>query len=148
MTYVILIYLFPLNRASDGGSLILPCEVAVKSVVPAVKALMAKELLEKRGLTQEEVAGILGVSQSAVSKYTRNVRGYAVKIDDVAEIETLIAKMIDLLMNGTYKRAELLRCFCRTCIAIRKTSIMCQLCRKTDPNIRIEECGFCQFSDI
>jgi hypothetical protein len=30
-----------------------PCEVAVRSVVPAVKALMATELVEKHGLNQE-----------------------------------------------------------------------------------------------
>jgi len=125
------------------SGLIIPCEIATKSVIPAVKALIARELVEKCSLKQDKVAEILGVSQSSVSKYTRKVRGYVIKIDDIEEIEPLIGKMIGLLVSGTYERAEFLRIFCQTCINIRKTSVMCQFCRKADRNIKIEECGFC-----
>ncbi|MCL6579067.1 MAG: helix-turn-helix domain-containing protein [Candidatus Bathyarchaeota archaeon] len=123
--------------------MILPCEVAAKSIVPAVKALMAKQLVEKHDLKQDKVAEILGISQSAVSKYTRNVRGYVIKIDKTQEIESLINQMIDLLLNGTYPREEFLRYFCQICIIIRKKGLMCQYCKKADPNIKIEECHFC-----
>ncbi len=128
--------------------MILPCEIAVKSVVPAVKALIAKELVEKRGLKQDEAAEILGVSQSAVSKYTRKVRGYVIKVDDLEEIEPLIDEMIGLLVSGTYRRSEFLRCFCQTCALIRKTGLMCQFCKKADQKINIEECGFCFKSNL
>jgi predicted transcriptional regulator len=122
---------------------IIPCEVAVKSVIPAVKALMANELLEKQDLTQDRVAEILGISQSAVSKYMRKIRGYAVKVDDMAEIQPLVHKMTTLLRSGAYERKEFLKCFCRTCMVIRKTSIMCHFCQKTDPALNVEECGYC-----
>jgi hypothetical protein len=123
--------------------LIVPCEIAVKSVIPAVKALLAKELVEKRGLKQDEVAEILGMSQSAVSKYTRKVRGYVIKINDVDEIEPLIEKMIGVLISETPQREEFLRFFCQTCMTIRKKGLMCQFCQKTDPKIKVEECSFC-----
>ena len=115
----------------------------MKSVIPAIKALMAKELVEEHGLKQDQVAEILGISQSAVSKYSRKVRGYAIKLDDVAEVQPLINDMIILLMNGTYRRTDFLELFCQTCLAIRKTSLMCKFCQKSDPKIKIEECGFC-----
>ena len=123
--------------------MIIPCEIAVKSVIPAVKALIAKQLVEKHGLKQEKVAEILGISQSAVSKYTRKVRGCAIKIDGIEEIESLIEKMVGLLENETYQRREFLKTFCQTCITIRKTGIMCQFCKKTEQKITIEECSFC-----
>jgi predicted transcriptional regulator len=123
--------------------LIIPCEIAVKSVIPAVKALIAKQLVEKHGLKQEKVAEILGISQSAVSKYARKVRGYAIKIEGIEEIEPLIEKMVSLLEEGNYQRREFLKTFCKTCITIRKTGLMCQFCRKTEPKIAIEECDFC-----
>lgn len=128
--------------------MIVPCEIAVKSVIPAVKALIAKELVEKRGLKQDEAAEILGVSQSAVSKYTRKVRGYVIKVDDIEEIKPLIDEMIGILVSGTYQRGEFLRCFCQTCMLIRKTSRMCQFCQKADQKIKIEECGFCLKSNL
>jgi hypothetical protein len=123
--------------------LIVPCEIAVKSVVPAVKALLAKELVEKRGLKQDEVAEILGISQSAVSKYTRKVRGYVININGIEEIKPLIDKMIGALVNETPQRGEFLRFFCQTCVTIRKRGLMCQFCQKTDPKIKVEECSFC-----
>jgi len=123
--------------------LIIPCEIAVKSVLPAVKALMAKELLETHNLKQDEVAEILGISQSAVSKYTRKVRGHVMKIDNIREIEPLIEKMIGILRDENYERMKFLRFFCETCTIIRRKGLMCQFCQKTDPKIKIEECSFC-----
>lgn len=123
--------------------MIIPCEIGVKSVIPAIKAIMAKEMVETHSLKQTQVAKILGISQSAVSKYTLQVRGHIISIDDIEEIRPLINKMINLLLNGTYQRAELLKFFCKTCIIIRKKSLMCKFCKKTDPKIKIEECGFC-----
>jgi len=123
--------------------LIIPCEIAVKSVLPAVKAFMAKKLVEKYGLNQDKVAEILGISQSAVSKYKRKVRGYVIKIDDIEEVESLIDKLISLLRSETCQRTEFLKFFCQTCMLIRKKGLMCQFCQKTDPKIKIEECSFC-----
>jgi hypothetical protein len=143
MTYVIFIYFSTLIRSNGECHLILPCEVAVRSAVPAVKALIAKELMEKQGLNQEQVAEILGVSQSAVSKYSRNVRGRAMKIDGIEEVRPFIDGMVALLLQRTYQRAELLGLFCQACVAVRKTSLMCAFCQKSDPNIKIEECRFC-----
>ena len=123
--------------------LILPCEIAVKSVIPAIKATLTKGLVETHHLKQNQVAEILGISQSAVSKYTRHVRGHVIKIDKVEEIQPLINRMMSLLVNGNPKRADFLRLFCQTCTEIRKKGLMCQFCQKTDPKIKMEECRFC-----
>jgi hypothetical protein len=123
--------------------LILPCEVAVKSVIPAVRALIAKQLMEEQGLKQDQVAELLGISQSAVSKYSRRVRGHAIKVDGIAEIRPLIDGIIILMLDGKRQNAELLELFCQACAAIRRTSLMCVFCHKSDPKIKIEECRFC-----
>lgn len=123
--------------------MIIPCEIAVKSVIPAIRAAMAKELVERYSLKQNEVAEALGISQSAVSKYTRQVRGHVIKIDDIEEIQPLINSMINLLIDGDPRRAELLSLFCQTCMTIRKKGLMCQFCQRTDPKIEIEECSVC-----
>jgi predicted transcriptional regulator len=123
--------------------LILPCEVAVRSVVPAVKALMARQLVEEYGMNQEQVAKILGISQSAVSKYFGKVRGHVIEVDKVQEARPLVASMVVMLVNGERRRAEFLQLFCETCGTIRKTGVVCQFCKKSDPKVKIEECGFC-----
>lgn len=127
--------------------MIIPCEVAVRSIIPAVKAFMAQELVEKHNLKQDQVAEILGISQSAVSKYTRKVRGYVIKIDDLEEIQTLTEKMLGLIVNGGFERAEFLSLFCQACTAIRKAGMLCQFCQKADPRMAEAECGFCVTDD-
>jgi predicted transcriptional regulator len=143
MTYVIFIYFSTHPKSNGEYLLILPCEVAVKSVVPAVKALMAQQLVEEHGMKQEQVAEILGISQSAVSKYFRKVRGHVIEVNKVQEARPLVASMVIMLMNGEHRRAEFLQLFCETCGAIRKTGVVCGFCKKSDPKIKKEECGFC-----
>jgi hypothetical protein len=143
MTYVMFKYFSDLNKSNGEFHLILPCEVAVRSVIPAVKALIANDLMEEQGLKQDQVAEILGVSQSAVSKYSRKVRGHAIKVDDIEEIRPLIDGMVSLLLDRKRQSAELLQLFCQACIAVRKTSLMCTFCQKSDPTIKLEECRFC-----
>jgi len=104
---------------------------------------MAQQLVEQYGMNQEQVAEILGISQSAVSKYFRKVRGHVIEVDKVQEARPLIASMVIMVVNGEHQRAEFLQLFCETCGAIRKTGIVCGFCKKSDPKIKIEECGFC-----
>jgi hypothetical protein len=124
--------------------LIIPCEITVKSVIPAIKALLAKELVEAHNLKQSQAAEILGISQSAVSKYSTKTRGHVIKIEDIEEIQAPINEMITLLISGTDQRTEFLKFFCQTCTIIRKRGLMCQFCRKTEPTLRMEECNFCR----
>jgi predicted transcriptional regulator len=123
--------------------LIVPCEVAVKAVVPAMRALIAKELLEKYDMKQKQVAQILGISQSAVSKYAKETRGHAIRIEEMEAIRPSINTIIHLLINGTDPRTEVLRLLCQTCAIIREQGLMCEFCQKTEPTIDLETCNFC-----
>ena len=57
--------------------MILPEELASKSVIPAIRALVVKRLVEEHNMTQQEAAKLLGVTQPAVSKYLHEKRGAA-----------------------------------------------------------------------
>jgi predicted transcriptional regulator len=144
MTYVMLKYLSCSSYCELRAILITPCEVANKSVIPAVKAMLAKELIKKHGLNQNEVAELLGISQSAVSRYSNHSRGYVIKLDDIREIRPSINKIIVLLSNGLgYEKTEFLMLFCQVCTILRKKGLMCEYCRRADPTIEINECDIC-----
>jgi len=58
------------------------CEVMVKDMLPSLRAMIAIELMG-RGLSQTDIAKKLGVSQPAVSQYTKQLRGInKIKIDN------------------------------------------------------------------
>jgi predicted transcriptional regulator len=124
--------------------LLLPCEVGVKTVLPAIRALMAKAIMERQGMKEKQAAEILGLSQSAISRYTTKNRGNILTIENVPEVKTLIDKMINLLIHEPNQTTELLELFCQTCKVIRKEGLMCHLCQKKTQNTRAETCIFCR----
>lgn len=142
MTYVILIYF---TRCKNmGETLILPCETASKVVIPAIRAYIARELVESYDLKQDEVAKILGMTQSAVSKYTSHSRGSLLRIDRIKEVQPLLAELVALTATEKdVSRKELLEKLCQTCQAVRKTGIMCPLCKKADESIKVQGCSYC-----
>ncbi|MEM5824471.1 MAG: helix-turn-helix domain-containing protein [Candidatus Aenigmatarchaeota archaeon] len=76
------------------------CEVVSNEFLPIVRALISKNLIEKYGFTQTEVAEILGVSQPLISFYLSGLRAKNVKKflenkkEVLEEIENLCKKIV------------------------------------------------------
>ena len=124
-------------------NLILPCEVGVKTVLPAVKAIMARSIVEKHGLNEKQTADLLGLSQSAVSRYVGRGRGNLLTIEN-SEVLTLIEQMVTSLIKEPNNKAEILRLFCQTCTTIREKGLMCPYCQKEMSPKWAENCLFCR----
>jgi predicted transcriptional regulator len=124
--------------------LLLPCEVGVKTVLPAIRAVMARAIVEKHGMKEKQAAEILGLSQSAISRYTTKDRGNIITIEKVPEVQTLIDQMIKLLLYEPHQTMETLNLFCRICKTIREKGLMCQLCQKKNRRKQAETCAFCR----
>ena len=124
--------------------MILPCEVGVKTVLPAVKAVMARSIVEKHGLNEKQTAELLGLSQSAVSRYVGRERGNNLVIENTAEVLLLIDQMVTFLIKDPNNKPELLKLFCETCRVIREKGLMCPHCQKEMPKDWPEPCFFCK----
>jgi len=125
-------------------NLILPCEVGVKTVLPAVKAIMARSIVEKHGLNEKQTADLLGLSQSAVSRYISRERGNLLNIEGTPEVLTLIDQMVTHLIKVPDNKTEILKLFCQTCTTIREKGLMCPACQKEMPQAWAEKCFFCK----
>jgi uncharacterized protein len=95
--------------------LILPCEVGVKTVLPAVKAIMARSMIQNHELNEKQTADLLGLSQSAVSRYVGRERGSnLLQIEKTSEVLTLIEQMVTSLIKEPENRSQVLELFCKT----------------------------------
>jgi predicted transcriptional regulator len=121
----------------------LPCEVAVKSVIPAIRSAIARELTQSYGLKQTEVAELLGVTQTAVSKYTSHCRGAIFEVTDVEGVQPILKETGFSLANGEMDKYELAEKLCAICGIIRQSGLMCILCRVSDPDIDSSKCVVC-----
>ena len=112
------------------------CEVIVTTVLPAIRSLITKELLTKYDLTQKEAAHLLGLTQPAVSQYSRESRGFKVKI---LEKQSDIMKVIDELSKDIVSKKiepkEIQSKFCSICKKVRSTRIICHLHEEIYPSI-------------
>jgi predicted transcriptional regulator len=118
--------------------------VGVKTVLPAVKAIMARSIVEKHGLNEKQTAELLGLSQSAVSRYVSKERGNLLAIENATEVLTLIDQMVTHLIKEPNNKTEILKLFCQTCKAIREKGLMCPFCQKEMPQEWAENCFFCR----
>jgi uncharacterized protein len=118
--------------------------VGVKTVLPAVKAIMARSIVEKHGLNEKQTADLLGLSQSAVSRYVGRERGNIITIEDTNEVVTLIDQMVTQLIRQPDNKSEFLKLFCQTCQTIREKGLMCNHCQKEMSKDWAEKCFFCK----
>jgi predicted transcriptional regulator len=89
------------------------------------------------------VANLLGVTQTAVSKYTRHVRGIVLKIEEIEEIQPTLKEVSTSLANKRMSKYELVAKFCIVCEIVRRKGLMCELCKLSDPSIEVQQCLVC-----
>jgi hypothetical protein len=120
-----------------------PCEVAVKSVLPATRAFISKELIHSYNMKQSDVANLLGITQAAVSKYVRQVRGTAILIDQILEIRALMQNIAQQLAEKQLAGSAFYIQLCEVCKVVRRKGLMCPLCKRSDPALDIKHCNVC-----
>ena len=55
--------------------MLLPAEIESKTLIPALRAILAKKLAEDHDIREDEISKMLGVTQAAISNYIRGTRG-------------------------------------------------------------------------
>ncbi|MGB9740790.1 MAG: transcriptional regulator [Candidatus Bathyarchaeia archaeon] len=124
--------------------MLVPCEIAVKCLLPAMRAIIAKELTTTHNLKQAEAAKLLGVSQPAISLYYRRLRGKAIDLENDADVMKIIKEFADsLVCSNTMTHEESMKKFCEICKLVRAKGLMCELHKIFDPQIDVRKCGLC-----
>ena len=123
--------------------MLVPCEVAVRCLLPSVRAMIAKELTTKYNLKQTEAAKLLGVSQPAISLYYRKIRGKAIPLENDPDIAKPIQNLAASLAKGGISHKDFISMFCEICRIVRAKGLLCKMHKAFDPSINIEKCGLC-----
>jgi predicted transcriptional regulator len=124
--------------------MLVPCEIAVKCLLPAIRAIIAKELTAAYKLKQAEAAKLLGVSQPAISLYYRRIRGKAINLEKDQEVMKLIKEFAEFMVHSNpMSHKEFIQKLCEICKLIRAKGLMCDLHKIFDPQIDVEKCELC-----
>lgn len=118
------------------------CEIVSQEVLPALRALIAKELMEKHKMTQGKVAEKLGVSQAAISQYYRAVRGSKANfLQNDKDIEQYIKRVAGRIASGELNYVSAMGEFCDVCKLVRKKKLICEMHRKGSE--KLKDCNIC-----
>jgi predicted transcriptional regulator len=127
--------------------MLLPSEIEAKSLIPAIRAILAKKLIKEYSLKEEDVARVLGITQAAVSNYVRGTRGdveLITKLESVREVMRMIDDIAkDLSTNKAYTPSTLAK-FVGLCNYMRYTLIICDVHHSMESNIDEQICEQCR----
>jgi uncharacterized protein len=131
--------------------MLLPAEIEAKSLIPAIRAILAVKLIREYKMKEELVARALGITQAAVSNYIRGTRGdtdLITKLTSLQEVMRMIDEIArDLAGNNAYTPFTMSK-FLQLCNYMRFTMIICDVHHDIESNIDEQMCEQCKVSMI
>lgn len=127
--------------------MLLPSEIESKTLIPAIRAIISRRLVNDYSMKEEDVARLLGITQAAVSNYIRGTRGDAELVKKLIDIPT-IAKRIDEISRELASSKAFLPSTMAKYIGlinyIRQSMIICDIHHTIEDNIDKEVCKACE----
>lgn len=119
------------------------CELMAVEVLPTVRALIARRLVENHGFSQQQAADRLGMTQPAISQYKRELRGYKTSIiTNDQNLQKIIDSITKRIAAGEINQQEAALEFCDVCRHMRSSGSACELHRSSNPSLG--SCNICE----
>ena len=127
--------------------MLLPAEIESKTLIPALRAILAKNLAEKHNVREDEISKMLGVTQAAISNYIRGTRGDPELIKKLTA-EKQVSEMIDeicvnLASDMAYTPSSLSK-FIGLCNYIKTSLLICDIHHNLESDIDEAICKECE----
>ncbi len=127
--------------------MLLPAEIESKSLIPALRAILAKKLAVTHNIREDKISKMLGVTQAAVSNYIRGTRGDPKLIEKLGSQEQ-VARMLEELSESlasdmAYTPSSLSK-FIGLCNYIKSSLIICDIHHNLESDIDEKICKECE----
>ncbi len=127
--------------------MLLPAEIESRTLIPALRAILAKKLAENHNIGEDEISKLLGVTQAAISNYIRGTRGDPKLIDKLLAEKQVMMLLNDLSENlasdMAYTPSSLAK-FIGLCNYIKSSLLICDIHHHLETNIDEKICKECE----
>ena len=127
--------------------MLLPSEIETKTLIPALRSILAKKLMETYSIQEEDISKMLGVTQAAISNYIRGTRGnpeLITKLLTIKEVSDMVDEIAsNLSTNMAYTPASLSK-FIGLCNYIKSSLLICDIHHNLESNIDEAVCKECE----
>jgi len=128
-------------------TMLLPAEIESKTLIPALRAILAKKLAEDHNIREDEISKMLGVTQAAVSNYIRGTRGdpsLIAKLLLEEQVAIMINELCDSLSSDRAYTPSSLSKFIGLCNYIKSSLLICEIHHNLESNIDEQVCKECE----
>lgn len=127
--------------------MLLPSEIESKSLIPAIRVIIAKKLSLEYYLKEDAIAKMLGVTQAAVSNYVRGTRGdteLIAKLSGIPEVMRMVDDITrDLAANKGYTPSSMAKLI-QLCNYMRQSLLICDVHHALEKDIDEGVCKTCE----
>ena len=104
-----------------------PCEVVVRSVLPAFRSLVARNLVENFKFSQVAAAKKLGTTQASVSHYMYSKRGEKMvkQLEESPSVRALVDQITEGIAADKISPLDGMLQFCQLCKVLRSGDLIC-----------------------
>ncbi len=127
--------------------MLLPAEIESKTLIPALRAILAKKLAEDHNVREDEISKMLGVTQAAVSNYIRGTRGdpsLIAKLLAEEQVSIMINELCENLSSDMAYTPSSLSKFIGLCNYIKSSLLICEIHHNLESNIDEQVCKECE----
>ena len=127
--------------------MLLPSEIESKSLIPALRAIIAKKLANEYKIREDQISKMLGVTQAAISNYIRGTRGDPELIKKLlaeAQVSEMIHEISDDLASDKAYSPSSLSKFIGLCNFIKSSLLICDIHHNLESDIDEAVCKECE----
>ncbi|MBI2043235.1 transcriptional regulator [Candidatus Pacearchaeota archaeon] len=116
---------------------IMPQEIEVWYLIPALRRELARIFIEEHGLSQKKVAEILGITGAAISQYLNFKRGNEIRFskDEIAKIKKAASEIVR-------NNEDVMKKIYQLSVSLRKSKVICDIHKSQDGSIE-NGCDIC-----
>jgi len=127
--------------------MLLPAEIESKSLIPALRAIIAKDLANKHNIREDKISQMLGVTQAAIINNIRGIRGNPELIEKLLaekQVASMIFDISDNLSSDNAYTPSSLSKFIGLCNYIKSSLLICDIHHNLESNIDDKVCKECE----
>lgn len=118
-------------------------ELGYRYVLPSLRRRLAAILLKEHKLAEKEVAKMMALDVSTVSKYLSSQRGVLLDVSKIQRAELKLKQLAKAIAEGKCKAGEVERELHRLTLNLMASKALCDIHKEVDELVSAEECNLC-----
>jgi len=137
-----------LNTSSWTSTFLSIVEIMVKHVLPTIRVLVMKELIEKYNVRKIDASAKMELTPAAITQYLKGERRGSFLNEVLQSEETMkrVSILAETLARNGAPIESVIEQLCGICATVKSEEIICKLHQKDLPALKECKCAICEHS--